>query len=354
MAGESRHGPGGAAFWWRLTDNLFRRIGWYLLPILALTAIGVMQAGNTLQLFRSTGTLSAASNPLVPEQPDSGNSSNFFETPAGATSRIIGERLRTDTFVTAVARDAGLGDALDNGLLSLDIIRSSVWAATKGDSILSVNAEWEDPQTSYELVNATIENYQMFVKDTASSNSSEAITFYTEQLTELAVERDAAQEALTTYLEKLPPLEDGEQYSAIIELDSRRLSDALSATEAKIDSAQEKIDEAKLLQAQQTSLAGRRFTVIDQPQVPTAPESALVQRITLVASFFMLGLIVALAALLLTTTLDQTVASAADLLSLDGVALVATTPSIRFAGVNPAPGKRSRRRRPPRRSRGAG
>jgi hypothetical protein len=112
-AAESQHRSGGAAFWFRLTDNLFRRLGWWLLPVVGFTALGFVQAGNTIDQYRSSATLSAAENPLVGSPVVGAASAQWWETPAAATSRIINEQLRTDSFISTVAESAGLADAIE-------------------------------------------------------------------------------------------------------------------------------------------------------------------------------------------------------------------------------------------------
>ena len=124
-----------------------------------------------------------------PSRQISGASAQFFETPAAATSRIINERLQTDLFLTAVAENAGIGCAVESGVIDLGVIRQSVWASANGDSILSVNAQWADPQVSYNLAAAIIKQYQTFLTDTVASDATAADDFYTSQLEELNAER---------------------------------------------------------------------------------------------------------------------------------------------------------------------
>jgi hypothetical protein len=338
-AEQSRQPAGGPAFWWRLTDNLFRRIGWFLLPVLAMTLIGFSQANKSGAMFFSSATLSASTNPLVPDQQLSGMTPQLWESPASATSRIINERLRTDDFLTKVARDAGLSNALDSGLLNLSAVRTGIWASADGDSILSVNARTSDPQLSYALVSATIDQFQKYVTDTAASDSTEAESFWTERLQQLQSQRDDAQQRLASFIDDLPKLAPGEERDIIDSTTLTRLNDRLSALDAQVDDATAKLDQASLQHTQQAAQATQRITVIDEPSVPAAAQSTLMKRITIVGSFMFLGVVISVAALLVTTVLDQTVASSRDLLGLEGIALVATVPPVRFAGNGQANGR---------------
>jgi hypothetical protein len=330
-AGDPQHRSGGAAFWFRLTDNLFRRLGWWLLPIVAFTALGVVQAGKTIDLYHSSATLSAIENPLVDAPIVGGASVQWWETPAAATSRIINEQLRTDSFISAVADSAGLADAIEADLVTREIVRSSVWSSPAGDGILSVNATWADPQTSFQLVTATIDEYQNYITESVASDAAEAEEFYTEQLTTATEERDAAERELSWYLNQFADDKPADEQPLSVQLEIERLSDRLSAAESKVAAAQAGIETAQLQVAQQTTRAGRTFSVVDQPSLPTAPMSTLMDRITTVGSYFVLGLVVAGAALLVTTVLNRSVMSAADLLAFDAVSLVATVPPIELA-----------------------
>ena len=342
---ESQQRTRASAFRRRLAENFFRRFWWYLLPVVVMTAIGVMQAGNTIELYRSTGTLSASSNPLVPDSPNRAASAQFFETPAGTTSRIINERLQTDTFLIAVADEAELGDAIETGLLELDVVRSSLSASARGDAILSVSATWADPQTSYQLATATIAQYQQFLAQTIASDAAAAVEFYETQLADLLDDRAGALDELRAYVAELPPLDPDERRPIDQEIQIDLLRDQVRAVDDDIASTRKSIDDAQLAVAQQTTNAGQSFIVIDEPTVPTAPDSTLMQRLSLIVSFFLLGVVMSGAALLIATVLDSSISSPADVLAIDGVNLVAVAPIVAIGPHAHRRSGRGRRRR---------
>ena len=315
-----------AAFWWRLVDNLFRRRFWFLLPILIFGGLGVLQASQTPELYVAGGRLTVASNPLVPEQPIGGVVTQFWETPAQSTSRIINERLLLDRFTADIADEAGLTDAIDGGLVQLATVRNSGGASASGDSILTVSASWEDPQVAFDLVVAAIAGYETFVAESVSSQAIEAEAFYREQLDVFEAERLVAIDELSAFAEEHPGSEEDLSFALQIELENLR--EGVRSVEAQIVGAREQIDLAALQQTQQKSEVRQSLTVIDAPTIPTAPQSTLAKQITLVISFLMLGVITSIAALLVTTFLDQSVASPADALGIPGVPLVATAPFV--------------------------
>lgn len=326
-----------SAFWWRLTDNAFRHLIWFLIPPLALAALGVLQASKTLQLYEASGVLSASSNPLVPDQVAPGAPAQFFESTADAASRTINEQLRTDKFLEEVAESAGLGEAVSSGFLDLDVVRSSVWSTPDGTSLVQVRATWADPQTAFALVQSTIDTYQDFLAEAVASDASEAVAFYNEQLARYRSDVEAAEQELISFVAQLPV--EGEP-SVAESFQLQRLTDALSAAESKVVVAENEIESAELTVAQSRSEAGRSLTVVDAPKLPTSPESTLVAQAMTVIAYMLLGVVIAVAALLISTVIDQSVSSTSDLL-VDGVAFVATVPAIRSAHL----GHRPRRKR---------
>ncbi|MDJ0770836.1 MAG: hypothetical protein QNJ12_18730 [Ilumatobacter sp.] len=356
MASEAGSEPGttrstaqrttASAFWWRLTDNAFRRAAWLLVPIVGFAMLGLLQASKTLELYHTTGVLSASSNPLVPDQPIGGVAQQYWETPAAAASRTINEQLRTDAFVESVAERAGLDDAIESGVLQLESIRNSVWSSADGTSLVKVDATWGDPQTTFGLVEGTIAAYQEFLAESVASQSSEAEAFYTAQLADYQVDVDAAQQDLDDFIAAVSELDDDEQATVAVDLQLTRLTDALNAARAKAGSTQEQIDSAKLAVTQSRSEAGRSLTIIDEPKVPTAPQSTLTKRALTLVSFTLLGVIIVAGLLLIATVLDQSVASTSDLRRFDGVELVAVVPVLRLAQRTAGHRRRKRQRAP--------
>ena len=344
MASEATAAAGrplasGHAFWWRLADNFFRRWWLFLIPVLVMGVLGVRQASNTLELYRTTATLSVSTNPLLPDQPVRGAEVGVWETLAGASARTINERLGTDAFVASVAERAGFGDMATAGPEPLSIVRSSVWASTSGDSLVRVNATWGDPQTAHNLVVATIDEYRLFLGDTVARAATSAEEFWTERLDQVRADRDAAEQDMLGYIAGLPALEDGDDYPVTVQVEVNRLSGRLEALEAEVSSVEEQIDTAVLTRTQQTASAGESFAVIDPPRVPGAPDSTLVERAMTVLAFILMGLVISIAAIVVTTVLDRTISSPLEISAIPSVAQVVT--------VAAAPKRRSRSRPSP-------
>lgn len=313
-------------FWWRMLDNLFRRLLWYVLPVVAFAAVGVIQAGNTLQLYKTSARLNAAGNPFVPDPARGVATPTGFETVAGALSRVINERIRTDDFTRSVATGAGLPDGTD-----LENVRESIWASASGASIVTINATWEDPETSYLLAESTIAEASAYLRDNVIRAAAAAESFYQSRVADLQQQREDLLAEYDAFVSGLPALAPGEDHPFSVEIQVGRLQSRLDDIDDRISSAQQDLDDALLSRAQLETEAGESFSVVDPPEPPSKPESTLGDRIALIGSFTMIGLAVAGAALLLTTAIDRTVNAPTELLTIPGVTLVATA------------GKRSRR-----------
>lgn len=312
------------AFWWRLGDNLFRRLGWYVIPVVVFGVIGVVQAGNTLELYQSAGRLSASANPLVPNPTGAAAAPELYETPADALARLINERLRTDEFVMGVAETAGLGGALDSGAIELDQIRSSLWAAAGGSSILDVVAQWNDPESSFQLAMATIDRFYQFLRDTVGADATEAVEYYTDRLDQLDEQRQAVEVEYDQYVSTLPPVEEGQEPSFEAQVRIDRLQAQLDTVNIAIAAAEEDLDDAQLTLFQLDSDVGQTFQVVDPPVPATEPESTSGERLATIGSFTMLGVAASVAVLLISTMTDRSINAPGELLGLRGVGLVAT------------------------------
>jgi uncharacterized protein involved in exopolysaccharide biosynthesis len=333
------------AFWWRLADNFFRRLGWFIIPIVVMTLVGVQQSRQSSEMYQTSATLSASSNPLIPEQQTVGGTpAQWWETPADVTARIINEQIRTDRFLASVAESAGLAPALEAGIVNLELIRANLGAGTEGDVLFSITARWADPQTALNLVEATVSQYERYLVDTISTDSTAAEEYFEEQLTRFETARDAAEEELTEFIASLPVADEQENLPITAQLQLDRLTSQVEVAQSSVAATQAQIDNARIAREEKANAAGRSFRLVDEPRLPGAPASTTTKRVMTVAAFFMFGVVISAAALLVTTVLDHSVASSADLLLLQGVPLVATVPQLAMVDR----GRRRRFRKPDR------
>jgi uncharacterized protein involved in exopolysaccharide biosynthesis len=327
-------------FWLHLVDNFARRWPLYLIPVIVMLLIGGSLAQSTNDVYSSSSTIDASDNPLVGELDVRGEVVAFRQTAADATAEFIGEQLRTDVFARSVADAAGLGDAIDSGIITTDTIRGNISVGPNGDSIIVVRTSWSDPATAQLLGQATIDTYREYVVETVASDSIAAVEFYTDLEAQAREQVAGAQLALENYVADLPPLQDAEQRPIEEELTIQRLNSTLDRAESNVEAATSEIETAKLQVAQSRSEAGQSVRVIDPPGLPLAPEPKLKQIISIIIVFGMLGVLIAGTALVLTTALDRTIRFDLDVIAATGSPVVATVPVVKSL----LPEKRRRRR----------
>ena len=119
-------------------------------------------------------------------------------------------------------------------------------ASPRRADLLTVRASWGDAQTSYLLVDATINGYLDLLAETVAIDSVEAIDFWTGIRAEAQTRSDTAEDELRGYTATLPELDPGERLSTAQELDLTRLNATLDAALADVRDAQDRIDTAKL------------------------------------------------------------------------------------------------------------
>lgn len=313
----------------RLVDGFFRRWLLYALPVAMFVAIGFYAAGNITADYASYARLSATSNPYLEQPAIRGTEIAFYESPGDGTARLINEQLRTDAFIDEIASRADLTDAIDTGGITRVDIRNQVGASGAGQNTLQVSARWADPDTAYRLVDATIQGYTEYLARTAAADSLEAVEFWTEQMEEATGEVQAAEDALASYVARLPPDPENQSRPTEQVLEIERLNASIDrALEAERD-AQNAVDEARLTANQATSNSTRQLTVIDAPEVAAAPEPVRRDKITTIAMFALLGVLIALAALVLSTVADRAVRTRSQVAHTAGIGSVVVVPRIK-------------------------
>ena len=315
-------------FWFRILENFFSRWPLFVVPLLLVAAVGVYQATKLAVVYRSTGSLKVADNPLLSTLTAArGTDISFNETPSAATTRNINELLRTDEFVDTVAKGAGLDTALRTGTVSYQDIRSHVAAQSGGNKLLLVAATWSDAQTSYKLAKSAIDGYTASVLASQLSDSTEAAKFWANLVTKYQANVKAAEKVVTDWVKANPaPLTGSRPIEETLQL--QRYNDDITRIEGQVTTAEGKVEDANLLSQQSESKVGQGLQVVDAPTVPTAPDPIKTKRALIVITYVVLALAILGAFLMVSTLLDRTIRSAEDVRSAAGLDVVATVPAV--------------------------
>ena len=300
----------------------------YVIPILLFAAIGVASAARIQGEYASYAQLSASANPYIAQPTIRGTDIAYFETPASGTARLINEQLQTDSFIDDVAARAGLADAVENDVTLRNDLRARIGAGAVGNNNLTIDATWDDPETAFRLVDATIQGYSDYIVEVATIDSTEAVRFWTTRLDEAEADRAAAEDALQAYVGQLPEPLDGQRTTEEV-LAIQRLNSAIDAAIDSTDTAQTAIDDAEFAEVQARSESSRLLRVIDEPTVASAPTAVRRDQLISVAMFTLLGIVISLAALVLSTAIDRSIRSRSQLARLTGADAVAVIPRIK-------------------------
>jgi len=312
----------------RLVDGFFRRWFLYLIPVVLLAGLGIDTARTITGEYESYARLSATTNPYL-EQPDiRGTEIGFYETPADGTARLINEQLQTDAFIDEVATQSGLAEAIDDGLITRGDIRGRLGASASGQNNLRVNATWSDPTTALVLVESATNGYGEYLTLLAVADSQEAVRFWTDRRQVASNEADIAQDALDSFVQRLPTLASGEERATEQTLEIQRLSSAFDRALDTVREAQSAIDEAQFTANQAASSSARQLVVIDAPIMANDPAPVRRDQATVVAMFILLGLAIAFAAVLLTTLLDRAIRTRSQLALASGIDVVVVVPRV--------------------------
>ena len=95
------------------------------------------------------------------------------------------------------------------------------------------------------------------------------------------------------------------------------------------DAAQTAIDDAEFAEVQARSESSRLLRVIDEPTVASAPSAVRRDQVISVAMFTLLGILISLAALILSTAIDRSIRSRSQLAHLAGTDAVAVIPRLK-------------------------
>jgi hypothetical protein len=219
-----------------------------------------------------------------------------------------------------------------DALITSDVIRQQVSANAQGENLLTVQASWSDSETAYLLVDATINGYLGLLADTVAVDSVEAIDFWAGIRADAQTRADVAEAELRAYTQTLPELLPGEQLTTEQQLEVTRRNATLDTALADVSDAQARIDTAKLNVEQSKSEAGRQVRVVDSPQRASAPTPETFKKLTTLIMFTLIGVVVSAVALVVTTMIDHSVRSVAQLRAVTGggsVATVARSKSLR-------------------------
>jgi len=165
------------------------------------------------------------------------------------------------------------------------------------------------------------------VLEVETSQSSAAVKYYNDLSNTYTQNLAAAQQKVEDYVVAHPEPKIGAR-STEDALALSYLTTAVTQAQTALAGNASKMADAKLTLQQATDQTTQGLQVVDPAEVPSAPQALRRAQIFAVAVYLMLGLLIVVLMLFVSTLLDRAVRSADDIDLATGLAVVATVPSI--------------------------
>lgn len=321
----------------RLLETFFRHPVLHLIPLIAFLALGGWYASSQEETYQAGGVVLVDDQTLLSSLTGLRGSEAGLETPAQYTSNQLNALLQTDTFVLAVAKVAGVGDATTLTGDDLQEVRQSLGSWATGRDLVYVWSEHANPQVARDLADASIRSLIDWKIDSELTDSVAAEDFLSPVTERYREELVAAREALADYLRENPaPGEDDRP--AVEQVAIENLEMAVTDAEVRYTEALSNEEAARLAAAQAESDIRNQLRLLDAPTVPTAPETSLRNLAVALLAFLAVGAMLSIASIVVGTLADRTLRFREDIdrLGLETLAQI------------PSPGKNERKneRRP--------
>ncbi|MEO0494227.1 MAG: hypothetical protein AAF081_12510 [Actinomycetota bacterium] len=312
----------------RLVDNLFRHPIRYLIPIVLLAGFAVLNLPEEDD-FTSTGVVFVEDSSFLSSVTDIGGNNSFsFLSPADIAVEQLFGLLGTDTFTSDVLRRIeGTDSSFTYDSATLAFFRQGIGVGARPGSLLEVTGTSTDPATAQASAQGVIDQFIEWRIEADLAQSQSAETFLGDRAEERRAELEAAQDALASFLLLNPDPAEG----------TRPTAEAISLAEleAEVTAARERYEAALLdvetaqLATSQTEVDTRvNLRVVDQPALPTTPESQLVSNLTQVILFAILGAGASFGVLVMTTFTDTSIRFPAEVRDRLGKEPLAVVPRV--------------------------
>lgn len=311
-----------------LLETFFRRPVVYLLPLLLLLAFGVYTAMNAEDEYQSVGVLHASSGSLLSEL--TGDTPSFgYERPSTVTARTINDMMGTTAFLNDVVAGADLAPAIEAGMLTEDDIRQAVTARPHGDNLVAVVAVTTDPNRSQVLADATLGAFVRYVVTNDILDATVRIDTYETLRDQDLAAYEAARAELDQYLTDHPWSGDPNLRPIDQQLQIGLLQESVSRADEIYRASDDAVDSAQIAADVAETVVERQLRIVDEPEVAGTPLAGMRAAAMTVGMFFILGLVLSAALVVLATVMDRTMRTPGDVEAKFGVDAIAVLPTAR-------------------------
>jgi capsular polysaccharide biosynthesis protein len=295
-------------FMLRFLESYFRHRFLNLLPIVLLIGVSVLSVLKVKPVYISRGGLYVQKESLLASLTSLNDTGFAWVTPAQATVDEFKEMLQTDAFIRSMIQQTDLETELVAQPAQADqmyqTVRSAVWVQVLGNNLIQIGATHGNGPVAHQLATATLETYLQWKINTAQQESISAQTFFSDLLKTYEADLEVAQQAMQIYLEDHPaPLRGDRPPAEQLEIDRQQANINIAA--ARLTSAQEKEESARLAMAQAESKTRQSYLIVDAPAFPFAPENSKKTALTGAAIQVVVGVILAVVLVVLGALIDR-------------------------------------------------
>jgi uncharacterized protein involved in exopolysaccharide biosynthesis len=312
-------------------EAFFRRPWLHLLPLILMLILGGVSAFGKDSVYRSTGTITAspAASNLVSSLAQ-GNSQGFgFESQATVVARNINEQLRTTQFLDTIASkiQADPSNTAERALLRT-VIAKDVTAVADGDSLVRVAATTGRPDLSLRLAQETINAYRAAVVDSQVEGSEQDVAFFKKQQDTAKSALDTANKDLLDFV-STNGITDATKVDLATQLALKQKQDEVGRLQTAYDAAVQQLNDANVKVNAARTAVDQQLRVTDPAEAPFAPEPKLKKAVLTVIIFGVLGLLLSLASVIISATLDRTIRVPGDITAKFDLDVLAVVPDAR-------------------------
>ena len=282
----------------RLLESYFRHRWLYLLPLVIAVGAGAAFVATAPPKYVATGRLYVEKDSLLASLTSTSNSGAWWLTASQVTTSELNELIASRAFTRSVIEKTDLEQNMSAGQDAIDqtfsYYREAISYQTRGDKLVEISAASDNPSLAQQMVVATMDAYVQWKLNSDYQESITAQSFFQDLLPGYQQAVDNARADLIAYYNAHPEPVRGDRPPQE-QLEVGRLQAALQRAEDRFSSAQNNAESAQLSQAQSESVTRQTYLVIDQPLLPTEPETSLKGIIQDLMIFVAVGLFLTLA-----------------------------------------------------------
>jgi uncharacterized protein involved in exopolysaccharide biosynthesis len=294
-----------------LFRNKWKLVPLLLVPILVSGVVVFLQprtyvAGASLLALRRYTILGAT-----------GPESNLNATPAMTQATALGELLQTRSFDLGVAKDTDLAKHIGIPASNTQAVQDAIYAdisahvsvTATGTNLFVITYTSKSPQLAQQVAQAVTKHYGIESASYATAEGEQLLLIYQGQLKAAQQQVDATTQAAAQYMQQhnlnATSAQADSQYQLLLQ-QAEQARAALANVQNNINTINQQLVELN-------SGPEGLYRVVDQPTVPTQPESRSKSLLVGIGVGLLIGLLICLSYFFILVRLDQSVYSADDM-----------------------------------------